>query len=41
MGNRFPTYKVKSCELTVEHEDTRHYKRAGMGQFKLALFTEP
>ena len=41
IGNRYPRYKVKSCELTVEHEDTRQYKRAGVGEFKLALFTEP
>ena len=41
MGNRYPRYKVKSCELTIEHEDMKHYRRAGMGKFKVALFTEP
>ena len=41
IGNRYPRYKVKACELTVEHEDTRKYRQAGVGEFKLALFTEP
>ena len=41
IGNRYPRHKVKSCDLIVEHEDTRRYRQAGVGEFKLALFTEP